>query len=50
MILDTYAVTAIADDDPAAIRLFRDAPSIELTANVLGAYRFGSAQSRHRKE
>ncbi len=50
MILDTNALSAIADDDPAAVRLFRDAASIELPAIVLGEYRFGIAQSRHRKE
>jgi tRNA(fMet)-specific endonuclease VapC len=50
MILDTNAVSAIADDDPAAVRPFRDAPSIELPAIVLGEYRFGIAQSRSRKE
>jgi tRNA(fMet)-specific endonuclease VapC len=50
LILDTNALSAIADDDPAAVRLFRDAPSIELPAIVLGEYRFGIAQSRRRKE
>jgi tRNA(fMet)-specific endonuclease VapC len=50
MILDTNALSAIADDEPAAVRLFRDAASIELPAIVLGEYRFGIAQSRRRKE
>jgi len=50
MILDTNAVSAIADDEPAAVRLFRDSASIELPAIVLGEYRFGVAQSRRRKE
>ena len=50
MILDTNAVSAIADDDPAAVRLFSNAASIELPAIVLGEYRFGIAQSRRRKE
>jgi tRNA(fMet)-specific endonuclease VapC len=50
MILDTNAVSAIADNDPAAVRLFQNARSIELPAVVLGEYRFGVAQSRRRKE
>jgi tRNA(fMet)-specific endonuclease VapC len=50
VILDTNALSAIADDDQAAVRLFRDAASIELPAIVLGEYRFGIAQSRRRKE
>ena len=50
MILDTNALSAIADNDPAAVRLFRNAASIELPAIVLGEYRFGIAQSRRRKE
>ena len=50
MILDTNALSAVADDEPAAVRLFRDSASIELPAIVLGEYRFGIAQSRRRKE
>lgn len=50
MILDTDAVSAVADDQAAAVRLFSQAASIELPAIVLGEYRFGIAQSRRRKE
>lgn len=50
MILDTNALSAIADDEPAAVRLFSNATSIELPAIVLGEYRFGISQSRRRKE
>lgn len=50
MILDTNALSAVADDEPAAVRLFSQAASIELPAIVLGEYRFGIAQSRRRKE
>jgi predicted nucleic acid-binding protein len=50
MILDTNALSAIADNRPAAVRPFSDAASIELPAIVLGEYRFGIAQSRRRKE
>jgi tRNA(fMet)-specific endonuclease VapC len=50
MILDTNALSAVADNRSAAVRLFRDSASIELPAIVLGEYRFGIAQSRRRKE
>jgi predicted nucleic acid-binding protein len=50
VILDTNALSAVADDEPAAVRLFSQAASIELPAIVLGEYRFGIAQSRRRKE
>ena len=50
MILDTNALSAVADDEPAAVRLFSQAASIELPAIVLGEYRFGIAQPRRRKE
>jgi tRNA(fMet)-specific endonuclease VapC len=50
VILDTNAVSAIADDDPAAVHLFSEAASIELPVIVLGEFRFGIAHSRHRKE
>ena len=50
MILDTNALSAIADDESAAVRVFSHAVSIELPAIVLGEYRFGIAQSRRRKE
>jgi tRNA(fMet)-specific endonuclease VapC len=50
VILDTNALSAVADDEPAAVPLFSQAASIELPAIVLGEYRFGIAQSRRRKE
>jgi tRNA(fMet)-specific endonuclease VapC len=50
VILDTNALSAVADDEPAAVRLFSNAASIELPAIVVGEYRFGIAQSRRRKE
>ena len=50
MILDTNAVSAVADNQSAAVRLFSNAASIELPAIVVGEYRFGIAQSRRRKE
>lgn len=50
MILDTNALSAVADDDVSAVRVFREATSIEIPVIVLGEYRFGIAQSRRSKE
>ena len=50
MILDTNALSAVADNEPAAVRIFTQAASIELPVVVLGEYRFGIARSRHRSE
>ena len=50
MILDTNAVSAVADNQAAAVPIFSSVASIELPAIVLGEYRFGIAQSRRRKE
>ena len=50
MILDTNALSAVADNEPAAVRIFSHAVTIELPVIVLGEYRFGIAQSRRRVE
>jgi tRNA(fMet)-specific endonuclease VapC len=50
VILDTNALSAIADNGLSAVRIFRDADSIELPVIVLGEYRFGIAQSKRRGE
>lgn len=50
MILDSNALSAVADNEPAAVRIFTHAASIELPVIVLGEYRFGIAQSRRRNE
>ena len=50
MILDTNAVSAIADNEVGAAGVVTRAESIELPVIVLGEYRFGIAQSRRRKE
>ena len=50
MIVDTNALSAVADGQPAAVRLFSQAATIELPVIVLGEYRFGIAHSRHRSE
>lgn len=46
MILDTNALSAVADNDPSAVRLFSQGSSIELPVIVLGEYRFGISHSR----
>jgi len=50
VILDTNALSAIADNELAAVRIFSHAATIELPVIVLGEYRFGIAQSRRRNE
>lgn len=50
MILDTNALSAVADNQAAAVRIFSQAASIEMPVIVLGEYRFGIAYSRRRKE
>ena len=50
MILDTNALSAIADNQPGAVRIFAQAATIELPVIVLGEYRFGIAQSRRRND
>jgi len=50
VILDTNALSAVADNEPLAIRKFSEAAGIELPVIVLGEYRFGVAQSRDRDE
>ena len=50
MILDTNALSAVADGEPAVVRIYRQAASMELPVIVLGEYRFGIGQSRRRSE
>lgn len=50
MILDTNSLSAIADNEAAAVRIFSQAASIELPVIALGEYRFGIGQSRRRSE
>jgi tRNA(fMet)-specific endonuclease VapC len=47
LILDTNAVSALADGDPAAVRVFLRSGAASLPVIVLGEYRFGIAQSRN---
>jgi tRNA(fMet)-specific endonuclease VapC len=48
MILDTNALSAAADDDPAIISLLARADQIAIPVIALAEYRYGIAQSRHR--
>jgi predicted nucleic acid-binding protein len=48
MILDTNALSAAADDDPAVIALLARADQVAIPVIVLGEYRYGIAQSRTR--
>lgn len=49
MILDTNALSAAADEDPALRALLASADQLALPVIVLGEYRHGIAQSRHRE-
>lgn len=48
MILDTNALSAAADDDPAVIAVLARAEDMALPVVVLGEYRHGIALSRNR--
>lgn len=48
MILDTNALSAVADGEPSAMELVAGAERVAVPVIVLGEYRLGIAQSRHR--
>ena len=48
MILDTNALSAAADDDPGVLAVLALAEQVAIPVIVLGEYRHGIAQSRHR--
>lgn len=48
MILDTNALSAAADDDPAVVAVLAHAEEMALPVIVLGEYRHGIAQSRNK--
>lgn len=50
MILDTNALSAAADDDPAVLAIVAGADELALPVIVLGEYRYGIAQSRNRTD
>ena len=50
MILDTNALSAIAEGEPGAAKQFARAGRVAIPVIVLGEYRFGIALSRHQPE
>lgn len=48
MIVDTNALSAAADDDPAVVAILAGADQMAIPVIVLGEYRYGITQSRHR--
>lgn len=48
MIVDTNALSAAADEDSDVFMMFARAEQVVLPVVVLGEYRYGIAQSRHR--
>ena len=48
MILDTNALSAAADNDPAVSAILARADQVAIPVMVLGEYRYGIAQSRYR--
>jgi tRNA(fMet)-specific endonuclease VapC len=50
LILDTNALSAVADGEPTAVAAFSRATRLALPVIVLGEFRFGIAQSRHKSE
>jgi tRNA(fMet)-specific endonuclease VapC len=48
LILDTKALSAVADGEVSAMELVAGAERVAVPAIVLGEYRLGIAQSRHR--
>ena len=49
MILDTNALSAAADDDPAVAAILAGVEQMAIPVIVLGEYRHGIAESRHRE-
>ena len=48
MILDTNALSAAADEDAGIVRVLEGAQQVALPVVVLGEFRYGISQSRHR--
>ena len=48
MIVDTNALSAAAEDHPAVTAILARASQVAIPVIVLGEYRYGIAQSRHR--
>src|SRR5713226_1291819 len=49
LILDTNALSAVADGDPGAVKRLHRASQVAIPVIVLGEYRYGIAQSRHKR-
>jgi tRNA(fMet)-specific endonuclease VapC len=47
MIVDTNALSAAADDDPAVIAILTRVAQMAIPVIVVGEYRYGISQSRH---
>jgi predicted nucleic acid-binding protein len=50
LILDTNALSAIAEGERGATKMFLRARQVSLPVIVLGEFRFGIAHSRHKRE
>ena len=50
MILDTNALSAIAEGEPGVANIFARARVVAIPVIVLGEYRYGIARSRHERE
>ena len=50
LILDTNALSAIAEVERKAVKEFVRADKVEIPVIVLGKYRFGISQPRHKRE
>ena len=48
MIVDTNALSAAADNDPAVVAILAQADQMAIPVIVIGEYRYGIAQSRNR--
>jgi tRNA(fMet)-specific endonuclease VapC len=48
MLVDTNALSAIADDHPDVVSVIARSDQMAIPVIVLGEYRYGIAQSRHR--
>jgi len=50
LILDTNALSAIAEGEPGAVKELAGASQVAIPVIVLGEYRFGIARSRHKQQ
>ncbi len=50
LVLDTNALSALAEGEPKVVKACTSADEIAIPVIVLGEYRFGISQSRHKRE